>query len=61
MKPWTITVDYHACSEDGKPFRARSVVHVEAENAGEAYAQAAAMLPQVKLGAILPGKHSVAA
>ena len=59
MRVWTIQVFYEAM-DDEKRFRAETVVHVSAENVGAAYREAAALFAgrsDIKLGAIIPGKH----
>lgn len=59
MRTWTIQVFYEAV-DDEKRFRAQTVVHVQAENVGAAYREAAALFAgrtDIKLGAIVPGEH----
>lgn len=58
MRKWTVSVDYQARDDSGKPFRARSVIQVEAEDIAGAYAEAERSKPDGgKLGTILPGWH----
>lgn len=58
LRRWTITLDFPARSDLGKPFRARSVIQVEAENIPSAYDKATSGLPPgCKLGSIMPGWH----
>ena len=57
-KPWTIQISYTANGDDGRPFRARSAIHVNAPDIPSAYAEAEkAAINGAKLGAIVPGHH----
>lgn len=59
LRKWTIQLAYDARDDNGKQFRARSVIHVEADNIRKAYDVAAKSMPTAKLGAIMLGHHNV--
>lgn len=60
MKPWTISISYAVVGDDGKRFRAKSAIQVSAEDIPNAYKEAEKCeLPEMKLGAILPGHHTL--
>ena len=57
-EPWTVAISYSATDDNGKRFRATSCVQVTAPDLPTAYKEAEkANLPDMKLGAILPGHH----
>lgn len=57
-KPWTIAISYSANGDDGKQKRVRSSIQVTAPDLPAAYKEAEkAALPNMTLGAILPGHH----
>jgi hypothetical protein len=61
-RKWSIQVNYDAQDDNGKKVRARSVFQTEAEDIGQAYANAEktfAGRTDVKLGAIVPGHHMI--
>lgn len=61
MKKWSIQVFFVSRDDDGKPFRAKTIIHVEAQDISEAYRVAESSLKGregVKLGAIIPGHHT---
>ncbi len=58
---WTIQVSYSTTDDDGRKFMARSAFWSDADTLLGAYAQASAAFsarPDVKLGAIIPGRHA---
>ena len=62
MKKWTIQVTYDRVDDNNKKHRARTVFQTEAETLSEAYKNADEAFngrPDVKLGAILPGHHTM--
>ena len=59
-RPWTISVTYLVKGDQGKQFRARSIIQVVAPDLPSAYIEAEkANIPGVKLGAIIPGHHRI--
>lgn len=54
MKPFSVAVTVK--NHDGES--TRSVLWVEAASVSEAYAVARQMMPEAKLGALLPGHHA---
>ena len=59
-KKWSIQVNYDTQDDNSKKVRARSVFQTEAEDIGQAYANAEktfAGRSDVKFGAIVPGHH----
>lgn len=60
MRPWSIQVTWTERNDDGKKFRARSVVQVEAPDIPSAYREAMKirdLKTDAVLGAIIPGHH----
>jgi hypothetical protein len=59
-KPFTIQVSYDAHKDDGKTFRARALLHVDAMDMRDAYrvAENSGMTGNPKFGAIIPGHHA---
>ena len=59
-KPWTIAVSYSANGDNGKQMQVWSAIQVDAPDLMTAYREAEkAALPNMKLGAILPGHHQI--